>query len=303
MLQIEKMPFSGWTNCVRLSNDLVDLIVTTDVGPRVLFFGRKCGDNHLAVIPETAGLTGGDQWRLYGGHRLWNAPEHFPNSYYPDNGPVQLVEEKDFIRLIQPEETATHIRKEIEIHLSPSAPKAEILHRLINCASTPQLLSPWAITAFAPGGVGILPFEMDKDNPAPKPGLVFSAWDYTNLADPRLHWHSRCLLVRQDAGISRWLKVGLNSTLGVMAYLRGRDLFIKKYPIASGADYPDNGSTSECWTNDVYLELESLAPLQMVPPAGTSQHTESWSLQELDLPTHEADKLVEQVLPLLITKP
>lgn len=299
MLKIEKMPFSGWANCVQLSNDHVELIATTDVGPRILFFGRKGGDNQLAVIPETAGLTGGDQWRLYGGHRLWNAPEHFPNSYYPDNGPVQLVEEKDLIRLIQPEETTTHLRKEIEISLSASAPKVDILHRLVNGDDTPQLLSPWAITAFAPGGVGILPFSMDKDNPAPKPSLVFSAWDYTNLADPRLQWHSRCLLVRQDAGISRWLKVGLNSSLGVMAYLRGCDLFIKKYPVTSGGEYPDNGSTSECWTNDVYLELESLAPLQMVQPGSSAQHTESWTLLQLDSPIHKPDELVEQVLPLL----
>jgi hypothetical protein len=302
MLQIEKASFSGWANCVRLSNDHVELIATTDVGPRILFFGRRGGANQLAVIPETAGLTGGDQWRLYGGHRLWNAPEHFPDSYYPDNGTVQLVEEKDFIRLIQPVETTTHIRKEIEIRLSSSEPAVDILHRLVNCADIPQKLAPWAITAFAAGGVGILPFSMDKDNPAPKPGLVFSAWDYTDLADPRLHWHSRCLLVRQDAGISRWLKVGLNSSLGTMAYLRGRDLFIKKYPVASGANYPDNGSTSECWTNDVYLELESLAPVQLVQPGGTAQHSENWSLLELDSPLHHTDELVEQVLPLLFAK-
>ena len=300
MLKIEKTPFLGWPNCVRLSNDHFELIATTDIGPRVLFFGRKGGDNQLAVIPETAGLTGGDQWRLYGGHRLWNAPEHFPNSYYPDNGPVQLVEDKDFIRLVQPEETTTHIRKEIEIRLPPSEPKVEILHRLVNCASTPQMLSPWAITAYIAGGIGILPFKLDRDNSAPKPGFIFSAWDYNDLADPRLHWHSRCLLVRQEAGISRWLKVGLNSSLGVMAYLRERDLFIKRYPVISGGDYPDNGSTSECWTNDVYLELESLAPLQMVPPGGAAQHTENWSLQELDSPIHKPDEIVAQVLPLLI---
>lgn len=302
MLKTEKIPFSGWANCVRISNDLVELIATTDVGPRILFFGRKGGANQLVVIPETAGLTGGDQWRLYGGHRLWNAPEHFPNSYYPDNGPVQLVEEKDFIRLIQPEETTTHIRKEMEIRLSPSEPKASILHRLVNCTSSPQKLSPWAITAFAPGGMGILPFEMDKDTPAPKPGFVFSAWDYTDLADPRLKWHSRCLLVRQDTGTSRWLKVGLNSSLGTMAYLRERDLFIKKYAVMPQQEYADNGSTSECWTNDVYLELESLAPLQMVQPGGTAHHTENWSLLELDSPLCQTDELAEQVLPLLIGK-
>ncbi len=181
MLKIEKIPFSGWPNCVRVSNDLVDLIATTDVGPRILHFGWKGGENQLAVIPETAGLTGGDQWRLYGGHRLWNAPEHFPNSYYPDNGPIELVEEKVFIRLVQPVEATTQVQKEIEIQLSPTQPVVSIRHRLYNRAASPQRLAPWAITAFAPGGVGILPFELHKDDPAPKPSLVFSAWDWLFL--------------------------------------------------------------------------------------------------------------------------
>lgn len=300
MLKIEKIPFAGWMNCILVSNDFVDLIATTDVGPRIIFFGWKNGENQLALLPETAGLTGGDQWRLYGGHRLWNAPEHFPNSYYPDNGPIELVEEKDFIRLVQPVEATTRIQKEIEIHLSPKQPVVSIHHRLYNRAASSQLLSPWAITAFAPGGVGILPFEMDKDNPAPKPSLIFSAWDYTDLADTRLQWHNQCLLVRQDNQTSRWLKVGLNSSLGVMAYLRGRDLFIKRYPIIASGEYPDNGSTSECWTNDVYLELESLAPLQMVETNQYAQHTEDWSLRRLDNPVLHLQSLVEQVLPLVL---
>jgi hypothetical protein len=94
MVQLKKTAFAGWPNCFRLSNDSVELVVTTDVGPRIIFYGWKGQKNQFVVVPETAGMTGGDQWRLYGGHRLWNAPEHFPNSYYPDNGPVELVEEK-----------------------------------------------------------------------------------------------------------------------------------------------------------------------------------------------------------------
>lgn len=300
MLKVEKIPFAGWPSCIRLSNGILELIATTDIGPRILSFSWKCDRNQLAVIPETAGQTGGKEWRLYGGHRLWNAPEHFPNSYYPDNGPIDLVEEKNSIRLVQPIETTTKMQKEMEIHLSPSDPSVSIHHRLINRSTSPQSLAPWAITAFAAGGVGILPFTMDKENPAPKPSLVISAWDYTELADPRLQWQENCLLVRQDEKVSRWLKMGVNSSLGRMAYLNGRNLFIKKFKVFPQMVYADNGSTSECWTNNVYLELESLSPLQVVQPGQFAEHVEEWTFIKLDSPVIHLQELMDQVLPLIL---
>ena len=29
------------------------------------------------------GKTGGSEWHIYGGHRLWHAPEVMPRTYYP----------------------------------------------------------------------------------------------------------------------------------------------------------------------------------------------------------------------------
>jgi hypothetical protein len=189
----------------------------------------------------------------------------------------------------------------MDVSLSEDGSTVTFIHRLRNGAPNTRKLSPWAITAFAPGGVGFLPFKLDKDNPTPKSSLVFSAWDYTDLADARIQWTSRCLLVHQNVKVSRWLKVALNSSLGVMAYLRSTDLLIKKYPVFPGESYPDNGSTGECWTNDVYLELESLAPVQMTEPGQCAEFTENWTLVKIPSVTKESEALVEQVLPLMLS--
>jgi len=45
MLKIEKMAWGGWANCYRLSNDEVDLILTSDVGPRIMRYGFVDGQN------------------------------------------------------------------------------------------------------------------------------------------------------------------------------------------------------------------------------------------------------------------
>jgi hypothetical protein len=36
MAHLEKISYGGWTNCLKLSGDGIELIVTLDVGPRVI---------------------------------------------------------------------------------------------------------------------------------------------------------------------------------------------------------------------------------------------------------------------------
>jgi hypothetical protein len=55
----------------------------------------------------------------------------------------------------------------------------------------------------------------------------------------------------------------------------------------------------ECWTNERYLELESLAPFQMVESGKAVEHAETWSLLKLTDSFKNREAIVEQVLPLL----
>jgi hypothetical protein len=84
---MEKVNFEGWPNCIRLINNNIELIVTTDVGPRIIRCGFINKKNLLYVSDLEKGKTGGSQWHIYGGHRLWNAPEVMPRTYFPDNNP------------------------------------------------------------------------------------------------------------------------------------------------------------------------------------------------------------------------
>src|SRR5690349_18597412 len=99
MLNVEKTNFHGWSNSVRLSNGRVELIVTTDVGPRIIHFGFAGGENELATFPDMLGKTGESEWRVYGGHRLWHAPEDRTRTYVPDNSPVKWEQDGDVVRV------------------------------------------------------------------------------------------------------------------------------------------------------------------------------------------------------------
>ena len=280
MLSIETGPAWGWPNCCRLANDLADLIITTDVGPRVLRFGFLGGPNHFAVAEALQGQTGGDEWRAYGGHRLWHAPEHFPRSYAPDNGPVSLERLPDGVRVIQPVEPATGIQKEMDLRLAPEAARVRVTHRLRNHTAWSVELAPWALSVMAAGGVAVLPLPPRRphgpDNLLPTSQLTL--WSYTDLADPRWTWGTRYILLRQDPARPDYQKIGLRSPAGWVAYARAGELFVKTFRPDPAARYPDLDTPLEVFVDDTIVELETLGPLAALAPGAAVEHVEDGPL-------------------------
>src|SRR5262249_16723586 len=106
---MQKIQFLDFQNCFRLTNDQVEIIVSTDFGPRILAYNFIGGENVLGIHPEAKVNTPLGEFRIYGGHRFWIAPEHMPNTYAPDNRPVEYFfnEERNSVRLVQPVEEIT----------------------------------------------------------------------------------------------------------------------------------------------------------------------------------------------------
>lgn len=287
---MQTVPYRGWPNCIRLANGRIEVIATTDVGPRIIHLSVPGGENILGVMPDQAGLTGGDEWRIYGGHRLWHSPEAKPRSYYPDNGPLEARLEDDTLRLIQPVEATTGIQKEIDITLIGDQPHLEVRHILENRGVWPVELAPWALSVMNLGGVAVLPQSAwaTPDNLLPNRLLVL--WPYSDMRDPRVEWGSRYLLVRQDPRREPPFKVGLNATEGWAAYYRQNQLFVKCFDYEPGVDYPDFGCSVEVYTCGSFLELETVAPLVLLEPGEAVEHVEHWFLYDEVAPvTNEED--------------
>ena len=85
MIQIEKINFKGWPNSWRVSNGTVELVLTGDIGPRVMHYGFVGGQNFFKEFPDQLGKSGEPDWQPRGGHRIWIAPEDPVLSYAPDN--------------------------------------------------------------------------------------------------------------------------------------------------------------------------------------------------------------------------
>lgn len=275
-IKVRKTAYRGWDNCVQITNSIVDLIITADVGPRIIRYGFTGEENELCEVRSTLGVTGGDKWRMYGGHRLWHSPEDRTRTYEPDNSPVAWEEIQNGIKTSQDIEPTTGIRKEMEIRLSPEGTAVHILHRLTNAGLWPVELSAWSITAMAPGGKEVVP--QTTKNTGLLPNRVMSLWPYARLNDSRVCFGGKYIILRQDPQIRHRFKFGTSNEEGWAAYFNHNHLFLKSYRHDPDARYPDFGVSYETFTNSYMLEMETLSPLTRLGPSDVVNHEEKWEL-------------------------
>jgi hypothetical protein len=292
---MKSVSYSGWPRCIRLANQNIELIATTDVGPRIIRLGFIGSPNLFKEFAEV-GQTGGDVWRNYGGHRLWHAPEVMPRTYAPDNSPIQHQWDGAALQLNQPTETATGIQKQIEVRLDARSNSVTVKHRLTNKNPWPVELAPWALSVMQGPGRAILPQEPPANDLLPVRPAAF--WGYTNMADPRWKWGAKFIQLASDPAATTAQKFGVGTKLGWAAYHRDGQVFIKRFPFDSAAAYPDFGCNLECYTNGDMLEVESVGPLTKLAPNATVDHVERWFLCKAKI--GESDHEIEQAMaPLL----
>ena len=102
MIEKKEIQYENYGRCLEIKNNKVRLVVTLDFGPRIIRYSFIDGENILfedrervfkELNPQMEEVYGkGKPWIIYGGHRLWKSPENMPETYYPDNNPVDGVD-------------------------------------------------------------------------------------------------------------------------------------------------------------------------------------------------------------------
>jgi hypothetical protein len=272
-------------DCVPLENTLISLLVTQSAGPRIISLRFNDGDNLFAELPDLVTVRpDGKHYHFYGGHRLWHAPENMPRTYFLDDGPVEIIPTKNSLSVMQPVEIQTGIGKSIRLSLLEKKPQVIIRHMLTNRGPWPVECAPWAITQFRMGGVAILPQSQEQSEFLPNRSLAL--WPYTNLVNPYVLWGDRYILVRAET--QNPFKIGFPNPRGWMAYWLDGSFFVKRATFDAQAEYYDFGSSSACYCNDQFLELETLAPISRLEPNESAIHVETWELYtDVEFPNDE----------------
>jgi hypothetical protein len=310
---VEEVEYKGWKHNLKISNGDAELIVTLDVGPRIISYKLADGKNVFKEFEDQLGKSGEKTWQIRGGTRLWVGPEDVTRTYYPDNGPVKYSEtpqtkERDGATILftPAPEQEYGIQKELEVQLAAKGSTVHLAYHITNHAKSATDLAAWLPSVMAPGGVEVIPQPAHHPHPGsvkPEtkpsdygPSQTMILWPYFDFTDKRWSLGGKYMTLRQDSKKGP-TKIGLAHRLGWVGYLNGGTLFVKRFGYTEGANYPDNGCNYETFSNEAFLEMESLGPVVTLKWGEKAELVESWELVKGVEDFADEDGIDKNVLP------
>ncbi len=289
MVRFLRREHLNFGECLIMENEFAQLIVTLDVGPRIVSYRLTGGENILfsdvdrvmthesAELRAEAGELG--RWVMYGGHRFWTSPEDMYLTYDPDNRPydAELDESAGCAVLKTPTRRATGFRKTLRVTLAQDSARVTVEHILTNDSDETRNVALWGVTALDAGGVELIPLPVN-DTPEIWPRQLVALWHGSAMNDPRLQWKRDCVVLTQDRGCADSFKLGACVEDGWAGCFTKGTLLLLRVPFDPAATYSDRGCNYETYTNPHLTEMETLGELAPLAPGESRSHTEVWSL-------------------------
>lgn len=289
-----------------LKSEQVELIISIEFGPRILSYRRidVDGVNFMKNFEDQLADFKKDEWQSYGGHRLWMAPEVYPDTYYPDVDEVEYYFEEDrgILTLLCQIESKSKLQKEFRIYFEADN-LVKIEQNVYNRGDKAVTFAPWSLTVMAAGGRAVIPQEKyvphgEKEGQSFLPARPLVLWKFTDMSDPRFTFGKNFVQIRQDDAYESKQKIGMCNTLGYSMYTLGNQTMVKYFDYEDGAEYPDMGCNCEFFTMPGFLEMEALSPLQTVEAQGVASVNEMWEILDFPLPEDDAEiaKVIAEVI-------
>ena len=300
-VEVSQSAYGEYGKCVHITNGAVELYATLELGPRIIRFGKVGGPNEFYEDKDDNVNHSGDgmynyfgkekgDWHIYGGHRLWTSPESFPESYYPDNRPVEAEYTENGVVLTQEPQKENGVQFKMEISMNDDG-IVSVNHIVENIGEKPLELASWALTVMEVGGLEAVP--LTKRSPQFLHSRNISLWPYADPSDKRAEWTKDFFLLKTTSDTESNFKIGTNNEDGCVYYFNHGNLFIKRFdPFSPDKKYPDTNVNFETYTSKFIAEVEPLSELTVINPGETVSHRESWQLvADVKRPENEQELL------------
>jgi hypothetical protein len=282
--------YGGWPDCLVMRGGDCKAIVVPAVGGRVLSYAVN-GENILFENPEAAGRTlltsSNGFWA--GGYQCDIGPEvrGIPKHEWLWNGPWNWRVPGPFsVHTFSDPARAVGVRLDKEFVIDPDSGDLGVTQRLRNVVTSDVSFCLWDRTLCKGGGFAMFPLNRKSRFRAGWSIRRGSAGSFNYDGDKPSDARVRILdgvLVAQAKSLpgARELKVGADSDAGWIAYVRGKVLFVKYFPVFPRGNYSDGGNSVEFYCSERVAELEPLSPEVSLKPGGNYSFPEKWTLIEL----------------------
>jgi hypothetical protein len=292
-MKLIESEFNGHTS-VELVTESLRLVIATDFGPRIAFFGKPGDENLLLWAP---GKHFRNKWELTGGHRVWVTrplADECEETYLLDNEQCEVVRTGSGWVVTAPPHPVNNTRRGVSITLIEEN-KIEVDNFMINNGDMLYSGGVWGLTCTVPG----------KDTQYGIPLSNGSSWDFCKIVmfgrwdghtggfnDDQFTFKDDIMLISPKG---RENKRMIMSEKGIFAMRDvARDiLFAKKTEFIRTGRYPHECNLAAYVGPDNFMvEMESMGCESTVRPGESIHNKEMWVLESSEIAL-DAAKLSE----------
>lgn len=263
---------------LRLTDGYTDIGIALDYGIRIVHLSCNGMENLMYEQPNdlSDGFTNPEGWRIYGGHRLWTAPES-ERCCWPDNEPIHYTMLDDGVILEQPTDRWLNIKKTISLRFCDDG-SIFVAHKIENTGTEPFTGGSWAITTLAVGGQAEAWFDGGTKG-CLNPERRLSVWDIESLHDPRVRF-TQDRVFAEHMPMEDLFKIGFFSHSGKARLTNKGQKLTMTFEANKNGNYPDGGCNFELYLDKYIMELETLGETHTLLPGETMGHWERWQLEK-----------------------
>jgi Domain of unknown function (DUF4380) len=308
---VTRAEYNGWKDALILSNGKVEAIIVPSIG-RVMQF-RFVGEE--GVFWENSAVAGqpvnpeAKEWINFGGDKPWPAPQAdwpkvTPRAWPPPIGfdasvwesktlvmntsllfELNLPRSKSytnkFVLLTSPTDTHYGIQVQRAIQLDLDAPIMRVRTTFIKVSGVPVKVGVWIITQVNEAEAVFAPI--------PEKSLYQEGYNKQSKELPEYFKIANGLIeLKRDPKKST--KIGNDA--GSLLWVGAKHMLKVDSPRVPNAEYPDNGSSAEVYTNVdplKYIELEMLGPLKEMKAGDSLSRMNVYTLMQRSQKTPEAE--------------
>ena len=278
---VQQIEYHGWKDALVISNGQVEAIIVPSIG-RVMQFRFVGEEGVFWENPAVAGKPvnpAAKDWSNFGGDKPWPAPQAdwpkiTPRAWPPPVGfDASVWEAKvngDFVELISPVDPQYGIRAIRRIKLDPSRPAMTITTVFEKVKGDPRTVAVWVITQLKDPDMILVPVPKDTR---------YAEGFQKQSKDLPAHFKAQKETISLMRDPQKSTKIGTDATM--LIWVGAKHALRIEAPRVPNAEYPDNGSSAEVYTNAdplKYVELEMLGPLKEMKIGDKLEHTNLYTL-------------------------
>ncbi|MDR2266204.1 MAG: DUF4380 domain-containing protein [Christensenellaceae bacterium] len=275
--------FTGTQYYLRIGD--IEICVTTDVGPRIISLNLVGQENLMfqdlneLITKDVSQIYGTDsKWRLYGGHRVWLAPEE-EQTYFPDCEKVDIEILTDTV-LFTPKPRPNGLQLSLSISATKDRNSILVSYQVVNNSREQVKCALWGLTAFKSGGCMECKWSQRDTKYQPNRNVVF--WPYSDVNDFRFKLNNDGFQLLSDINYRKPFKIGTFDPLLSVRYDLLNTIFTKSIVECDESydvELPDLSCNFEAYTNDLIHEIEVLTAYKKLGFKDKITRSEIWTLK------------------------